>query len=291
VDADGGNLIVFKKPLAVGRTAYDNFAELQRLLTASVYQDVKLEITWEGRLGRTFLFLIMCLLNLADEHKKTVTITVSNKIYSYLNDMQFLDSFKMRITPGADLRFCKLDGQEDTLRMARNIVKDIPAELSPRLHIDMVYKLGEMFNNAREHSGTAIVVGCRYTKPKKFCIACYDTGIGIVEKVREFHKNANIYFSDEDALKWAIAPNNSTAVNNDNIPRGAGLGFLKAFARLNSGVIRICTGKILYTYKGEEDSEKYQELENCFMGTLFEMDINADDRRYSYKEEQSNDQH
>ena len=54
---------------------------------------------------------------------------------------------------------------------------------------------------------------------------------------------------------------------------------LKNFANANEGTIRISSGNVLYIYKNSQ--ENYYELNHTFVGTLFEMDIIADnDRRY-----------
>ena len=90
--------------------------------------------------------------------------------------------------------------------------------------------------------------------------------------------------TDKEALEWALKPFNST-VRNPYGPRGSGLNLIKQFARINRGEIRICTGHALYVYNGKTDREKSITLENCFMGTLFEMDVNAYKGKYSYKGE------
>jgi len=162
----------------------------------------------------------------------------------------------------------------------------MPLKLSPKLHEDMVSRIGEMFNNAREHAKAKNVLGCRYTKPNKmFCFACYDTGIGIVNNVQTYLSKE---LTDRQALEWALARLNST-VHDPGKPRGQGLDLLKEFANVNGGAIRICTGCILYTYDGNSKKETFKDLKNHFMGTLFEMDINAFDGIYSYKGESSYD--
>jgi len=280
--------LTFNKPLVKGLSAYDNFAGLQQKLITLNETDIKISIDWNGRLGRTYLFLINCLGYLALEHGKNLnTFNVSNKIYNYLNNMKFLEVPQLSITP--NLRFIRLNQKEDTLDMAKNIVKNIPAELSPKLYEDMVSKIGEMYNNSREHANAKHVLGCRYSKPgKKYCFACYDTGIGISKKVRNYHEKTEKEFSDKKALEWALAPFNSTAERRIG-PKGQGLDLLKNFAKTNKGEIRICTGKVLYTYKGETNTEEYRELKNRFWGTLFEMDINAFDGKYSYRGENNNE--
>nr|AGS53975.1 ATPase-like protein [uncultured bacterium contig00259] len=272
----------FNEPLSWGNAAYDNFAKLQQELMTSKHNNIRVTITWDGRLGRTFLFLIMCLLDLASQHGKMLHITVPSKVYQYLNDMNFLEKPQFSITPGTEMRFRKLNDDEEVLLIAKEIVENIPVGLSPKLHEDMVSRIGEMFNNAREHANAKRVVGCRYTKPnKKYCFACYDTGRGIADNVRSF---CGKDIPDMDALKWALKPYNST-VPNPVVPRGLGLELLKQFAEINTGEVRICTGHVLYTYNGKTKKARFFPLANSFMGTLFEMDINAYGGEYHYKGE------
>jgi hypothetical protein len=188
------------------------------------------------------------------------------------------------------MRFVCLETDENTLNLAKLIVDDMPVVMSSRLNEDMVSRIGEMFNNAREHSNAKHVFGGRYLKSgKKFCFACYDTGIGIPDRVRQFFADLKkTKPNDDNALRWALEPFHST-VTHSNSPRGQGFMLLQEFASLNRGVIRICTGKVLYTYdcvNGTPSEGKFQELRNTFKGTLFEMDINADDRQYHYRGEQ-----
>ena len=285
MDAEDNNSIDFIKPLVSGLKAYDNFADLQHRLINFENSNVKIDFGWEGRLGRTYLFLIISLFYLANQNDKKLKITVTKKIYDYLKEMKFIEEPKVNITPDGSLRFRRLSQEEHTIAMAKDIVNNIPVKLSLKLHEDMVSRIGEMFNNAREHALAKHVLGCRYSKPgKKFCFACYDTGIGIVKSVLNYHNNERL--SDETALRWALAPYNSTA-SKHNKPRGLGLDLLKQFSKANKGEIRICTGNISYKYLGNTDVEQYKPLKNRFIGTLFEMDINAFDGKYAYGDERN----
>lgn len=280
--------IDFTKPLSWGHLSYDRFADLQEQLIKSKGANINLTISSQEKLNRTFLFLIMCLSKLCEQHGKELHVVVSKKIYQHLNNMSFLDTPQISISSGATLRFKHLDDNNDTVIIATDIVEGIPVALSSKLREDMVSKIGEMFNNAIGHSEAEHVFGGRYNKPgKKYCFACYDTGIGIVEKVRGFKKNP--YMPDREALSWALEPFNTT-VEDPSVPRGQGFSLLQQFTSANKGVIRICTGRVLYTYDCRDDvKEGYISLQHNFEGTLFEMDINADERQYQYRGETDNE--
>ena len=108
-----------------------------------------------------------------------------------------------------------------------------------------------------------------------------------MENIKEFHKSSGKFLSDNEALVWALAPFNST-VKGSRIPRGQGLNLLiEKFARTNCGKIRICSGKVLFIYNGETGIAQYKNLKNSFLGTLFEMDINAFDGKYGCQEDKN----
>lgn len=141
-----------------------------------------------------------------------------------------------------------------------------------------------MYNNSLEHSGGQYVIGGKYFKNQKntYCFSCYDTGIGIPEKVKN---SLDHDISQIEAFKWAMKRGNSTANKERGslIPRGLGLDLLRGFAKANDGTIRICSGNVLYKYNPRKGI-KYYKLNHKFEGTLFEMDIIADNaHRYVLK--------
>ena len=279
--------ITFAEKLCKGRIVYDNLAKLHNEIITSVDDNVYLNITTEGRFGRTFMFLISCLHSCADQYGKTLIINVTRRIYEGLARPSISDTHQMHdLGVGKEIRIVRLETDENTLNLAKLIVKDIPVDMSQRLNEDMISKIGEMFNNAREHSNALHVFGGRYRKKsgKRYCFACYDSGIGIPERVRRY---LSLSLEDQDALRWALKPFHSTAPQS-NSPRGQGFKLLQDFTRLNHGVIRICSGRVLYIFdctREDPGEGKFQELLNSFHGTLFEMDVNTDDRRYQYKGE------
>ena len=234
------------------------------------------------------MFLIPCLYYLATKHDKSISISVSKTIYKKLGEFTYSTSDHFDLGPPGKMLFELLESDKGTLDLAKRIVKGMPVEMSDRLHEDMVSRIGEIFNNAYDHSSASHVIAGRYPKPrKKLCFVCYDTGIGIPDKVRDFLREGTASeITDEHALRWAMEPFNTTVPHSDS-PRGLGLGLLRDFIHLNRGRIRICTGNVLYTYDCGSASikENFQRLNHVFYGTLFEMDINTDDRPYRYKGE------
>jgi|GEM_PF-2167329 len=273
--------IVFTEKLCKGKIAYQRIAKLQNLIKANPNENVHLRVTAEGRIGRTFLFLLRCLPDTAETWGKKLRVTVPRGTYEKLE--------KSGITAKGIVR---MENQRPVIAYASEIVKKIPVQFSPRLHEDIVSRIGEILNNAAEHAAAETVMIGKYGKPHKiYCFTCFDSGVGIPNKVRDFVQRAegsSRHMTDIDALKWALNTGNSTASSMSG-PRGLGLTTLKEFARLNKGKIRICTGRVLYLYewgKAKEDHiERFETLSSPFLGTLFEMDYVADDRFYHYEGE------
>jgi hypothetical protein len=273
--------IFFNEKLSKGKIVYERLASLQNEIINVPEQTVSLYMHSEGRCGKTFVFIIACLRQLASAHKKELHVVVPDKIYRYLGDLDVLRPTALLSQNG--YRFTVFGSNDTLMKSVREIVDNIPVSLSPKLSQDLISRIGEIFNNAFEHAEAQYVIGGRYPKPnRKYCFTCYDTGVGIIDKVRRFRGATESELSDRNALAWALGSWNSTATDKSK-PRGQGMTLLREFAKLNKGTIRICTGKLLYEYAGEKNSEKYASLRDPFIGTLFEMDFNADPGSYGYR--------
>lgn len=64
--------------------------------------------------------------------------------------------------------------------------------MTEKLKDILVSLIGEVYNNAYEHSGSKYIIGNCYNETNdnndnsSMCFYCYDTGIGIIENVRRF---------------------------------------------------------------------------------------------------------
>lgn len=277
------------------KPSYDNFAFFQDKILSTKKNNIDLHINIEKRLGLTFLFCICTLIKLSDVVGKRLHLYCNEKSFNLFKKTGYI---KKNIEFNVGLDIANLIEWDKTLRIVKckddvfGLIKEItteaPVTMSKRLESIFITKLGEMFNNALEHSEGEFIIGGKYFKNQKYkyCFACYDTGIGIAEKVRKFIQEIT---TDQEAMKWALQKGNSTASreSGQSIPRGLGLFLLKSFAKANEGSIRICSGSVLYKYSkkrvGTEENyeECYLDLKNKFKGTLFEMDIIADNK-YEY---------
>ncbi len=282
--------IVFSEKLVKGRIAYDRIAKLQNLIAESVDCKLHIMINMEGqRLGRTFIFLLGCMIPLANAHGKTARMFVDAPILKQLQHLDIIDYFSNPETKMQ--RFRRLKTQTDVFQLVPEIINEAPITMSDGLEEEMVTIVGEMYNNALEHSGAEFIMGGKYFKGadaqhNRFCFSCYDTGQGIPANIRNFLKKDADAFPDEETVKWAIQRGNTTLPGTS---RGLGLDFLIKLAKINAGAIRICSGHTLFEYSYTKGPQ-YYKLHHNFLGTLFEMDIIADKANlYGIKRREEND--
>lgn len=259
---------------AKGRAAYENMADLHERIRNCPDDDICVELKHDGRVGRTFTFLIACLIELGNEYDKKITLILPDRMMKHAKNMDILEHYST--DKSILLNFRPIKSAGDAATIAGEIVGKAPVKMRNDAQEALVSKIGEMYNNAFEHSqAKSIMAGIYYKSSvngrKIFCFSCYDTGIGIIEKIRG-HLNADGR-DVEGLLKWALMKGNSTSARGE-LPKGLGLPLLLSFAKANNGTVRICTGQALFEQK--KGNQTFSKLKNSFQGTLFEMDIIAD---------------
>lgn len=264
----------------VQRSSYDKFAELQTQIENCNDSEIKLCINTQARFGYTFVHLFSTLPFLAQKYNKSLYLSCNEKTFGLFQHLSLIKSNQpfepdYNYTPVIASNVLEITDTTDVVDMILNIVSETPVFMNDELTSIFTSKSGEMYINALEHS-EGKVFGATYFRNKKktYCFSCYDTGVGIPDKVKSAIDNIT---DDVRALQWAMISGNSTAAVKSS-PRGLGISLLKSFAKANDGGIRICCGKVLYTYDNK-NGEVYHRLNNKFHGTLFEMDIIADANR------------
>lgn len=275
-------VITLNSSLTSTKPSYSRFADIQQRIIHSSDLDVLVRIDIETRLGLSFLFCVSTLPLLAKSYGKRIQIFCNKKSQQLFCNGGYIpknirDKENVDIAPYLEKSACVITDVNDVLALVTEIKKDAPVEMSETVAEIFTSRVGEMYNNSIEHSKGEYVIGGKYFKNQKnrYCFACYDTGIGIPQKVIE---NVNSNFTDREAFAWALKRGNSTANRSSGIlvPRGLGLDMLRSFAKANDGTIRVCSGKTMYMYN--KKGEQYFELNTSFVGTLFEMDIIADNQ-------------
>jgi anti-sigma regulatory factor (Ser/Thr protein kinase) len=138
----------------------------------------------------------------------------------------------------------------------------------------------ETYTNAFEHGHSNVGVfscGQFYPVNKEIAIAFVDFGIGIPGSVRTVPQAAGL--ADVDAIAWALARGNTSKPGN----RGVGLDILRSFVELNRGYMDVVShrGHVRISEAGAERLCRNQG----FPGTVFNITLKADERRYAFKSE------
>lgn len=254
-------IIKINKSLNTQLSSYENFASLQNKIINSNDNTIDLIINNDKSFSYTFWFLIGTLPFLANKYNKNIKI--------------YCENTENAAAQTEDATLCRaprlIEKADDIFDIVTEIINEAPVKMDLNCKDIFISKIGEMFNNAFEHScGKVFGTTFFHNQKQEYTFTCYDTGIGIPCKV--ISSNANI-ITQTEAFKWAMTDGNSTVRN--GVPRGLGLGLLKSFVTVNEGAVRICSNNIFYSYS-KNGGEIYRVLRNNFYGTLFEMDIIAD---------------
>lgn len=261
---------IFTESLCKGRLAFDRIAMLQNYIIDCADDNVIIKVRSNGRVGLTFVFMLATLQLIAKKCNKRLKLYLNPKFHMLYRRVR-LGSEE---DAGAGLHWIR--NENDIFQLVTKIPSQAPVELDDEVADILVSKIGEMFINAFDHAkATDIVGGNNFKHQQRFCFTCYDDGIGLTTSVKNFfHSIGQNIPSDIDALRWAMKNGNTTKMLDSGIPRGLGLTTLLNFAKANDGAVRICSGHALYIFN--TSGEHYYTLENNFIGTLFEMDIIAD---------------
>ncbi len=173
-------------------------------------------------------------------------------------------------------RFEKNDSVAFKNYVERHFVgKGIP-DMTPALLKKFRESIAELFENAVEHSNSIkgiFACGQFFPNANRLDFSVADLGIGIRNKV---NNEKGLHFDAIQAIKWAMAGQNTTRRRSDKKPGGLGLKLIKEFIELNRGKIQIIsdTGYWSYTYKGVV--AKFFSLP--YPGTVVNIEINTADK-------------
>ena len=161
--------------------------------------------------------------------------------------------------------------------------------VSERLRDAIAGRMWEIYNNAFEHSGTAVGVfscGQYFRHHNNLILSAVDFGRGIPANVRVFLRRyveeaLVTQLSGATCLKWAFERGNSTCLG--DVARGLGLDLLQEFVRLNQGKLEI------YSNDGyaivDKDGERYENRGLAFEGTVVHITLRCDEKLYRFRDE------
>lgn len=256
-----------------GVETFEIVAKIQNQILSATDSNIEIFLS-DGKLfyNRVGVFLLACLTALGTQYDKKIEFhfNVSSSLWDKSNPPSYF----------------QLETKENVIQLvSENISGKIPIQMSENFKEILVSLIGEVYNNAVEHSERKYTIGSchnEYNDISRLCFSCYDTGIGIIENVRRyFGKEFDGKFHDYDIsrklLRWALQKGHSTKAGS----RGLGIDMLLEFARLNSGYVRICNENVLFEQNAYGEI-KYQKLDDKFQGLFFEMHI-VEDPKAIYK--------
>jgi hypothetical protein len=146
--------------------------------------------------------------------------------------------------------------------------------MTTALRYRFLLSIGELFENAAEHSQTELgIIACGQYFPKlqRLTFAIADLGIGIRQCFLRWLKRD---FSPEQAIDWAMSGNST--VRRDK-PGGHGLKLIREFITMNVGWIRIASDAGYWGLHGPHVEST--RLPAPFAGTMVSITINSADKQ------------
>lgn len=278
-----------------GLSAFENIARLQDAICKSNDNNIRISFQNSQRYGKTFIFLLGCLMSLGAQYNKNVLLQLPDNLKKHFKDMSIINYGQSN--QSCTQSFFRLTDDQDIIKLIQDIMNDVPVAMSERLSEAMVSLIAEVYNNAKDHSKSEYIIGGCYHKSRtqrnhdRFGISCYDAGVGMISNVQEFllpgfYEKIKILPEIDTIIQkmmigWALKRGNSTKGG----PRGLGMNTLLDFARVNQGTVTICDKNILF--KQDYDGQQiYKVLKVPFRGFFFELEIvDAPNKKYYLKGE------
>jgi len=167
-----------------------------------------------------------------------------------------------------------LDASSDIIDM---FIEKAPVNLSQSAQDALSSIILEIFGNAFTHSHSKYpVYACGYYKndSSSFTFSVYDLGVGIPYNVRNHLGNDANDLSDAACIQMAMEDGFTTS--DVRYSRGIGLGVLIDFAKLNKGKLTLSSGNGHF-WIDKESNEHFDSLSSPIRGTLFTVEVNAED--------------
>lgn len=137
----------------------------------------------------------------------------------------------------------------------------------------------EIYQNSFFHANSVVDVfscGLWNVQKKEFTFSIYDMGIGIPESIR-INDERQSSLDSADCLKLAFQEGYTTK-NEDEYKRGLGLSRLLKFIRVNNGSLKLYSSDGYCMIHPDSGSLKFGILEYPIKGTLFVINIRADEK-------------
>jgi len=148
--------------------------------------------------------------------------------------------------------------------------------MSDRLLERFRKSLGEVFENAKQHSESALgffACGQLFPSENRLAFTMTDLGIGFEEHIA---KHTGKRLKAQESIHWALAGENSARPRSEGKSGGLGLKLIRDFIQRNGGGMYIVSDRGYFEHPAR-GGERFQSLDIPFPGTVVTLDIRTDD--------------
>lgn len=274
--------LILNKEYRLGITSFEKFAQLQNEIQNIDKPHIVIDCINTTYISPAFATLFGSLPHYGEFYRKKVSIKYNEYTAKrYILDIGLDKYYTNSGTPhSASVPFSSLDGENyeaKAMSSINEILKQIPRELDKNTEGELISVLGEIFNNAKDHSGLKEdshikLYYCGYWNAKRdsYIVSIYDTGVGISQNVKKYLRKS---ISDAEALEWAFTDGNSTENKNDmDFARGIGLNSLEKFFSDSNGILYVGSGNAICAIKKRKKS--VHSIKFPLHGTVYVFRIN-----------------
>ena len=274
--------LILNKEYRLGIPSFEKFAQLQNDIQNMDNLNIVIDCRNTKYISPAFATLFGSLPHYGEFYGKEVSIKYNRYTGKrYILDIGLDKYYNNSGTPhSASVPFSSLNGENyeaKAMASINEILRQIPMELDKDTEGELISVLGEIFNNAKDHSGLKespriklYYCGHWNAKHDSYIVSIYDTGVGISRNVKEYLRKP---ISDAEALEWAFTDGNSTENKKDmDFARGIGLNSLEKFFSDNNGVLYVGSGNAICEIKKRKKS--VHSIKFPLHGTIYVFRIN-----------------
>ena len=263
-----------------GISSFEKFAQIQNEIRNSNFANIRIHCENTTYISPVVSTLFGSLPHYGNFYNKNVKITYNIKNGKrYIQDVgidKYYGNTKNVKTNSMAVPFQSIDWKtyegKDVEKCIDAILKQLPINLEDNDRGMLFSIIGEIFNNAKDHSGiqeksNIRVYYCAYWNSKRdtYIVSIYDTGVGISKNVSNY---LNKQVSDSEAITWALGDGNSTQnTANMEYTRGIGLNSLEKFIKANKGELFLGSGNAIC--KIDNNQRIIKPIEHKLRGTIY----------------------
>ncbi|MFZ5515368.1 MAG: ATP-binding protein [Candidatus Zhuqueibacterota bacterium] len=270
-------------PSSVGSNfdGYDFLIDFCKKLDNLWLEEIILDFNNTSWFEANLLAILGALLNRAENELNTIKIrNLNSTLETLFQRNQFLShfgGFNLQDYYRTTVKYTKFKSTDEKLFKfyldGELLSQKALPKMSDRLRKKINESIFEIFNNAVTHGQCQHIFCCGQYYPRKLKLdfTVVDLGVTIKKNVVEYLGNN---LSGKQAIKWAVAENNTTKTG--SIPGGLGLKLIREFITLNCGKIQIISADGYWEQK--ENEIITQSFEHEFPGTIVNLEFNIDDK-------------